>query len=82
MEFWCLIKEFLNYEDYDRDVIVQHYKTEFRGLDEFFKYVNRYVNDNELEDDEYKLETEDDNYCFSYYSDYVSISVSLEKIIL
>ena len=80
MEFWCLIKEYLDYDDFDRDVTVKHYATEFAGLDEFFRYVNKYVKDYELEEDGYKLGTEGDEYYFSFYDEYTSISVTLEKI--
>jgi len=94
MEFYTLVDDYINYNCYEKNVNVSHYKTKEEGLKEFKSIVENYkhtwIDTNDYLDEgklgEYDELNEYENDNISYFNlfldDQCHIQVSLEKVVL
>ena len=94
MEFYTLVDDYINYNCYEKNVNVSHYKTKEEGLKEFKSIVENYkhtwIDTNDYLDEgklgEYDELNEYENDNISYFNlfldDQCYIQVSLEKVVL
>ena len=88
MEFYTLVDDYINYNCYEKNVNVSHYKTKEEGLKEFNdlveKYKSSWLEECELGEFDEINEYENDNisYFNLFLDDQCHIQVSLEKVVL
>ena len=94
MEFYTLVNDYINYNCYEKSVVVSHHRTKEDGLKEFKKTVeeykynwidkNDYLDEGKLGDYDELEEYENDNISFFklFLDDQCCIEVSLEKVVL
>ena len=94
MEFYTLVNDYINYNCYEKSVVVSHHRTKEDGLKEFKKTVeeykynwidkNDYLDEGKLGDYDELEEYENDNISFFklFLDDQCCIEVSLEKEVL
>ena len=82
MEFWCLVKYFCQYDIYDKDVMVTHFKNQAEAVDCFNEYVEMYIDDLYIDEEETFIDVSEDSYYFTYSDDDVEIEITLDKIVL
>lgn len=88
MEFYTLVDDYINYNCYEKNVNVSHYKTKEEGLKEFNdlveKYKSSWLEECELGEFDEVNEYENDNisYFNLFLDDQCHIQVSLEKVVL
>ncbi len=82
MEFWYLSDNCLNHENYENNNHVYHYKTKDEALKEFYFHMYVYVNEFDLEKDQFILRISDNYYSFEYNDEFLDIQLSLVKTVL
>lgn len=82
MEFWCLTKRFEDYDDYSNDFYAIHYKTEEEAIEDFNNFIIGYVESYELDESDFEYEEEENYRSFTLDTDFCSVNLLLERIVL
>lgn len=81
MEFWCLSKLHQEWDDYYVDQTILHFKTKEEAVEKFNDYVNAYIENLELDTNDYEIVLEEDGLEFKLYiEDMCDVNISLDKI--
>ena len=82
MEFWCLVKYYCQYDIYDKDVTVVHFKDKAEAVDCFDEYMDMYIDELYIDEEDTFADISEDSYYFTYSDDDVEIEITLDKIVL
>ncbi len=82
MEFWSFSKMFVDYDDDFKDAYSMYYKTEEEAIQAFNDNMQSYLDDYELEENEYEFHKEKELYKFELEMSFCYVRLMLEKIYL
>ena len=82
MEFWCFVKNFHQYDIYEKDTTILHFKTEDEAVNCFNEYTRMYIEDLHLDENETFVDINENSYYFTYSDDDLEVELTLDKIVL
>ena len=81
MEFWCLSKLHQEWDNYYVDQTILHFKTIEEAMKKFNDYVDSYIENLELEEDDYEIDNDEEHAEFKLYiEDMCDVVINVDKI--